>query len=155
MFTVEPHTSCGKSENEESHTECVVDQSGLAVAKPEMSTGDFVAMRLSCSENCFEVGRYEAARLHVEAARERLELDADIPAEQKAKLLTALKQREDQLFAFEVGEQMVDGLPTRKVRELALTLCRASPENLSMFRERVVAGAFLSNREGVLALIGG
>jgi hypothetical protein len=128
---------------------------GLAVFKREMPTGDYIAERLSCFENCMEAGDYDHARNHLELARKRLEMDAQFPAEEKAKLLAGLKVPEDRSFAFSVGAMMADGRPTSEQRELARTLSRASAEQLALFRQRVEAGASLRDTESILALIGG
>jgi hypothetical protein len=128
---------------------------GLAVVNREMPTNDFVAERLNCFENCMEAGAYDAAQKHIEMARKRLEIDGQIQAEEKAKLLAGLKTQEDRSFAFSVGAMMVDGRPASEQRELARTFCRASAEQLAVFRQRVEAGASLRNSDGVIALIAG
>lgn len=120
-----------------------------------MPTGDFIAERLSCFEHCVEAGAYEHARKHLEQARKRLEMDADFPAQERANLLACLKVAEDRSFAFSIGAVMADGRPASEQRELARTLCRASAEQLAVFRQRVEAGASLRNSGSVLALIGG
>lgn len=63
--------------------------------------------------------------------------------------------QEDRCFAFGSGAMMADGLPASEQRELARTLCRASAEQLAVFRERVEAGASLKNSDGIVALIAG
>jgi Winged helix-turn-helix DNA-binding len=154
MFSVEHLTSGGISHADEPLPEGEV-RPRLSVAKREMPTGDFIAERLSYFENCMEVGDYEHARKHLELARQRLEMDADFPAQERANLLACLKVAEDRRFAFSVGAVMADGRPVSEQRELARTLCRASAEQLAVFRERVEAGASLKNSDGIVALIGG
>ena len=128
---------------------------GLAIVEREMPTGDYIAERLSCFEHCMEAGAYDAAQKHLQQARQRLEMDADFPAQERANLLACLKVAEDRSFAFSVGAVMADGRPASEQRELARTLCRASAEQLAVFRQRVEAGASLRNSDGVIALIAG
>ena len=127
---------------------------GLAVVKREMPTGDFIEEHLSYFENCMKAGAFDAAQKHIELARERLELDADFPAEEKAKLLAGLKVQEDRSFASGIGATMADGRPAREQRVLARTLSHASAEELALFRQRVEAGASLCNSDSIFALIG-
>lgn len=154
MFPVEHLTSGGISNAGESLPKGEI-RSALSVVKLETTTGDFIAERLSCFENCMEAGAYEHARKHLELARKRLEMDAQIPAEEKAKLLAGLKVQEDRSVVFGIGAMMADGRPASEQRELARTLCRATAEQLAVFRERVEAGASLKDSDGIVSLIAG
>ena len=154
MFPVEHHTSGGISDASEPLPKGEI-RPGLEVVKREMPTGDFIAERLNCFDNCMDAGAYEHAQKHLEQARKRLEMDAQIPAEEKAKLLAGLKVQEDRRVVFGIGAMMADGRPASEQRELARTLCRASAEQLAVFRQRVEAGASLINSDGVITLIAG
>ena len=152
LFPVEHLTSGGISDAGESLPRGE-SRPGLAIVKREMPTGDFIAERLSFFENCMAACAYEHAQKHLELARKWLEMDAQFPAEEKTKLLAGLKVQDDRSFAFGVGAMMADGCPAREQRELARTLCRASADQLAVFRERVEAGASLRNSDSVFALI--
>jgi hypothetical protein len=69
--------------------------------------------------------------------RERIEKDAQIPAEQKAAMLPSLKQQENRCFAFNAGVRMAERLRAAKQQGIALTLWPTNAENLALFRERV------------------
>lgn len=154
MFPVEHHTSCGKTDNDESHTKCVVEPSALTVAEPEISTEEFIATRLSFYENCFECGEYAFALRHLEAIRERLEQDADEATEERAALLTKVKWMADRCFAFTIGAEIAHQLPANEQRRMARVLCLASAEKLALFRKRVESDALLRTGERILRLIG-
>jgi hypothetical protein len=151
LFPVEHLTSGGVSKAGDSLPRGE-DRPSLPIARREMATGDYIAERLVYAENCLEAGAFGHACNHLEKARKRLQEDADIPTDEKVRFLAELKVQANRYFAFGVGAKMAAPLPAAQQRELALTLCRATPEMLAAFRERVEAGALLGNRE-VIALI--
>lgn len=150
-FHVEQHTLCGKSEQQEAHTECVVGSSSLALVQPEQ-IHDFIAKRLAFYESCFHAGNYDAARHHLTSIRKRLESDTAVGGAM-ANWLLALKAMENRCFGFHVGNEMARELPPGKQEVLALALCRAKPDQLERFRQRVESGACLKDGEGVIRLL--
>lgn len=154
-FPVERHTACGKNNDAESHTDCAVESPALAVVKTEASTYEFTALRLSLFQNCLECGEYDCAMKHLEAIRERLEGDANTVPNVKTRLLASLKKLEDQCFAYGVTATLAEGRPDDVQREIALKVCRASAEQLALFRQRVESAPSLSTWESAVRLIDG
>lgn len=155
MLPVEHHISGGKNEDMESHTDCVVEPLALPVTKTELPTAEFIMDELSFYENCWEAGNYEAARLHLEAARKRLDIDTEVPVQPIRRFLAGLKWREDRCFALESCLKMIEQLPPAEGENVITTLCRASAEKLALFRERVESGASMEGSKGVLGLVSG
>lgn len=153
-FPVEQHTLCGKTANGDSHNNCGDGRPCNALAKPAMATADLVELHLIYYERCFEANNYGAARQHLETIRKRLEDDAGVPEEAKVKWIVALKLMEDRCFAINVVEEIADRLPPGTGARLAITLCRATAEQLATFRRRVESEAGLNRAVDVLALIG-
>lgn len=154
-FPVERPTLCGKNDDGKSHTKCEVESPALAVVKTEASTYEFTALRLSLFQNSLECGEYDCAMKHLEAIRERLEGDANTVPDLKTRLLASLKKLEDQCFAYGVTAKLADGRPGYEQREIALRVCRASAEQLALFRERVQSASSLSTWETAVRLIDG
>jgi hypothetical protein len=155
LFPVEHPTLCGKSDDGKSHTKCEVKPPALAVIKPEPSTHEFMVSRLACFENCLECGEYDCAMKHLEAIRERLEGDANTVPDLKTRLLASLKKLENQCFAYGVTAKLADGRPADEQRDIALKVCRASTEQLALFRERVQSAASVPTWKTAVCLIDG
>jgi hypothetical protein len=153
LFPVEHPTLCGKNDDGKSHTECAVAPPALAVVKAEASTYEFMALRLSFFENCMECGEYACAMKHLADIRERLEGDADIASGLKARSLASLKKLENQCFAHGIGARLAEGRPGYVQREIAQTVCRASAEQLALFRQHVESASSLSTWESAVRLI--
>ena len=151
-FPVELRTECGVQQNEESHTNCGVEQSTVAMVKCEPSTQEFAELHLALAENCVEQGLYKAARGHLEMIRARMVRDESLTPEMKTNLLTYHVVVENQYFAFQAGAEIAGKLPGKQQKELALTLCRASPEKLARIRKLVEANGKLENALEILAL---
>lgn len=155
LFPMEHHTSCGKTDDGKSHTKCEVEPPALAVVKTEASTYEFTALRLSLFQNCLECGEYDCAMKHLEAIRERLEGDANTVPDLKTRLLASLKKLEDQCFAYDVTAKLADGRPGDEQRDIALKVCRASAEQLALFRQRVESASSLPTWKNAVRLIDG
>jgi hypothetical protein len=152
-FPVEPHNFGEKIENENTHTICVVDSIQLGIAKPEMPISDFIDLHMSFYQNCFDVANFEAARNHLAQIRQRLENFDQIETADKSRLLSKLSHMDNRCFAFSVGAKIAEGRTASEQRKLALNICRASSETLSMLRQQLESGAALGNGTGALALI--
>jgi len=154
-FPVERHISCGKNDDDESHTKCEVEPPALAVIKPEPPIHEFMVSRLACFGNCVEWGKYECAMKHLAAIQERVEGDADIAPDLKARLWSNLRKLENKCFAYEATARLAEGRPDDVQREIALKVCRASAEQLALFRQRVESASSLSTWESAVRLIDG
>lgn len=152
-FPVEQRSLCDDKQRDECHIEYGVNRPEMAIAKAEPSTSDFITVRLSYCENCFESGDFAAAQNHLQQIRDRVENDPGVSAEQKANWMPIIQVMQDRCFAFGVGAKLAKQLPPSKQQELALALCRASTEKLALFRERVEAVHSLGSGEGVLGLL--
>ncbi len=151
-FPAEPTKKCGVQQETESHTKCKVEQPIIALVQHEPSTSDFAELHLSLYETCLEHGDFESACHHLDLIRERLERDAEFPAEQKTNLLAALAHMENRCFCFRVGREMAEGLPASEQRALALEFCRASPGQLASFRQQMESGELPGEAVKVIGL---
>jgi hypothetical protein len=151
-FPVEPHTKCEKIEHQKSHIHCDDNRHTPARVRPRESTADFVETRLAYYYNCCEFGAFRAARGHLEAIRQRVEQDTEIPAHLRSKCISGIIRQENRCFAMEVGRQMVRKLTDRQGEELIEKLISADAEKLSLFRQKVEAGALVTSSNDLLTL---
>jgi hypothetical protein len=163
-FPVQSHTKCGNAETTSSHAKRghleVVPGRNALNAVPEVdgsvirtsSNQDFVGRCLEFYANCIEMGRYDSARNHLQTIRQRIENIPELAPGTKAELLAKLTMDENRTLALQLGAEIAQNRSGDEQRQLALTICRASGEQLARFRQLHDASAALGDTLGVLAI---